>query len=189
MAQSWPLGIFPIVCDVMNSRLQRKLRVAKPEASATFSLYANGHGFPQWSISIPEVCFCRLSQMDTHSPPPPPPSTPPQRITCRLQALDIPGGSQEVASQKQEDSEERNNRNKDPGDDDSSYCDYSDHLKKYLGQMEKHRLLLTKDLQSHKLYYSYVGYRCSSEGQLFKLNKRDAISCVCARAPGTHGEV
>lgn len=30
MAQSCPLGIFPIVCDVMNSRLLRKLRVAEP---------------------------------------------------------------------------------------------------------------------------------------------------------------
>lgn len=140
--------------------------MAEPEASATFSLYANGHGFPQWSISIPVVHFCRLSQMDMHSPKPPPNLPPKQNktITCRLQALDIPGGSQEVASQKQEDSEERNNRNKDPGDDDSSYCDYSDHLKKYLGQMEKHRLLLTKDLQSHKLHYRYVGYGCSSQG-------------------------
>lgn len=78
MAKSCPLGIFPIVHDVMNSHLRRKLRVAKPEAGATFSLYANGRGMTQWSISMPVVCFCHLSQMDMELPsashPPPPTS-------------------------------------------------------------------------------------------------------------------
>lgn len=44
---------------------------------------------------------------------------------------------QEVGSQTQEDSKEGNNRNKDPGDDDGSYGNYSNHLEKYLGQKEK----------------------------------------------------
>lgn len=60
-----------------------------------------------------------------------------KKITGRLQALDVPGGLQEVASQKQEDSKKGNNGNKDPGDDDGSYCNHSDDLEKYLGQKEK----------------------------------------------------
>lgn len=68
MAQSCPIGIFPIVYDVMNSSLQRKLRVAEPQATTTFSLYANDHRFLQWSISIPVVCFCLFSQMDMPTP-------------------------------------------------------------------------------------------------------------------------
>lgn len=61
----------------MSSHLGRKLRVAEPEAGATFSLYANDRGKTQWSINMPVVCFCHLSQMDMELPLPlcPPSST------------------------------------------------------------------------------------------------------------------
>lgn len=51
--------------------------MAEPEAGATFSLYANDRGMTQWSISMPVVCFCHLSQMDMALPLPlhPPAST------------------------------------------------------------------------------------------------------------------
>lgn len=60
-----------------------------------------------------------------------------KKITGRLQALDVPGGLQEVTPQKQEDNKKGNNRNEDPRDNDGSYCDHSNDLKKYLGQKEK----------------------------------------------------
>lgn len=60
-----------------------------------------------------------------------------KKITGRLEALDVPGGLQEVASQKQEDSKKGNNGNKDPGDDNGGDCNHSDDLEKYLGQREK----------------------------------------------------
>ena len=60
-----------------------------------------------------------------------------KKITGRLKALDVPGGLQEVASQKQEDGKKWNNGNEDPGDDDGSYCNDSNDLEEYLGQKEK----------------------------------------------------
>ncbi|KAF3694823.1 hypothetical protein EXN66_Car010499 [Channa argus] len=60
---------FPIVCDVMNSPLLGKLRVAEPQAIATFSLYANDHGFLLWSISIPVLCFCLYHKWTSSVPP------------------------------------------------------------------------------------------------------------------------
>lgn len=69
--------------------------------------------------------------------PPPPPPFQKNKFTSRLQALDVPRSLQEVVSQKQEDNKKRKNRNKDPGDDDGSYCNHSEDLEKYLGQKEK----------------------------------------------------
>lgn len=141
----------------MNSHLGRKLRVAEPEAGATFSLYANDRGMTQWSISMPVVCFCRLSQMDMDLPTPPYPLPLPQQkkkkktITGGLQPLDIPGGSQEVAAQQQEDGQKGDDGDEDPGDDDGGHRNYSDHLEEHLGQTERRGVLLPKGRRSHRL--------------------------------------
>lgn len=60
-------------------------------------------------------------------------------ITGRLEALDVSGGLKEVESQKQEHRKKGNNGNEDPGEDDGSYCNHADDLKKYLQEKEKQK--------------------------------------------------
>lgn len=137
--------------------------MAEPEAGATFSLYANDRGVTQWSISIPVACFCRLSQMDMDLRSPPHPSTKRKRqktITGGLQPLDVPGGSQEVAPQKQEDGEKGDDGDEDPGDDDGGHHDHSDHLEEHLGQTERRECHYLKALAGVTAS-NFSPHRCS----------------------------
>lgn len=157
--------------------------MAEPEAGTTFSLYANDHGMTQWSISMPVVCFCHLSQMDMELPlppyPPPPTSEMKKKkkrtVTGGLQPLDIPGGSQEVAPQQQEDGNKGDDGDEDPGDDDGGHSDYSDHLEEDLGQTERRSVITSRSEGVTHSNFSRVADRLHSEGSLLKLNK---LACV-----------